>query len=314
MHVGTVDLNLLVALRALLTERNVTRAARRVGLSQSAMSHALARLRETFSDPLFLRSREGLIPTERALRLEPALNDALRRLDEEVLADRPFDPRTSDRHFRIACHDLEQLALLPRLVPQVTREAPRVKLEFNVPDERLPWRALQDGRLDFALAVRVEDRPGLYAEELFDEDFVVVVRKSDPRFRKGVDLAAFVAAHHLLVTPFGGLTGIVDDALRERGLARSVRLGCTQFSLAPWILLESDMILTLPRTAATLFARALPLALHEPPLPLPRFSVHAIWAERSQSDPAHRWLRQAFRECFKDKRRASTPGPSGKRR
>lgn len=314
MHVGSVDLNLLVALRALLAERNVSRAAKRLGLTQPAVSHALGRLRKTFGDPLFLRTREGLVPTERALRLEPALNDLLRRLDEEILADKPFDPKASERHFRIASHDLEQLVLLPRLVPYVATRAPRVKLEFNVPEERFPWRALRDGQLDFALTVKVEDRPGLYAEKLFDDDFVVVTRTNDDRFRRGVSLGDYVAAHHLLVTPFGGLTGMMDEVLRTRGLARSVRLGCTQFSLAPWLLLESDLVLTLPRRAAHIFARRLPLALHEPPLPTPSFSMWIVWAERSQGDPAHRWLRDALRTCLKDRKPASAPAPSKKRR
>lgn len=304
MHVGTVDLNLLVSLRALLAERNVSRAAKRVGLTQPAMSHALQRLRRTFDDPLFVRTREGLVPTARAMRLEPVLNDVLRRLDEEVLVEQAFDPSRSDRHFRIASHDLEQLVLTPRLVPYVAQAAPSVKLEFNVPKEPIPWRELRDGTVDFALTVQLEDRPGLYAEKLFDEDFVVVVRADDARFRKGLDLAAYVEARHLLVTPFGGLTGIVDEALRQKGLARSVSVGCTQFSSAPWILLQSDMVLTLPRRAAAIFAGALPLRVWEPPLELPRFSVWALWAERAQGDSAHRWLREALRDCFRDKRRA----------
>ncbi len=288
-----IDLNLLVVLDALLTECHVTRAARRVGLSQPATSHALARLRRLLEDPLLVRGPGGgLVLTSRAALLAPALRSALEGVAATLRGPPAFDPSTARHEIRIATADYAELVLLPRLAARLGREAPGVDLwSSDIPHD--VGERLAAGAIDLILQVRGRSRyAGLYERPLFDETFHCVVRASHPIADKRLTLARYLALSHLLIAPRGQPGGVVDDALAALGKRRRVAMAVPHFLVAPHIVRESDLILTLATRLARLFAEPLELTVLRPPIALPSFTVSMMWHERAHHDPAHRWLRE----------------------
>lgn len=291
MNLRAVDLNLLVALQALLTERSVTRAAKACGLTQPAMSNALARLRDVLGDPLLVRTPGGMQPTPRAESLQAPLASALGQIEAEVLKTKAFAPETCDLTFRVATQDYEQLVLLPALTARLAKIAPKVRLEFSTPRDRLPVDDLASGRIDLMIGVQTESHAGLFRAELLEDKFLCVMHEKHPEAKARLTLARFAALEHLLISPYGGMSGYVDEALAAYGLERSVKIAVPHFALAPFVLLDSPYVLTLPQRTAELFARHLPLKLVKPPLEIPGFTEHLHWHERTNKDPAHKWFR-----------------------
>jgi DNA-binding transcriptional LysR family regulator len=292
VNLRSLDLNLLVALSALLEERHVTRAARALGMSQSAMSHALGRLRAALSDELLVRGPSGLVPTARAEALREPLREALSTLSDALDTPRPFEAATARRAFTVAASDYVQLVVLPRLVARLQAEAPGVDLWIVSPSPEEIATRLADGTLDLDIGVpRAEAAPGLHARRLFDERFVCVVREGHPRVRDTLTLEDYVDLPHAFVAPRGRKGGAVDSALAKRGLERRVAVAVPHFLVMPTVIASSDLIVTLASRVARSFAEHLPLRLFEPPIPLPSFSMQMTWHERAKSDPGHQWLR-----------------------
>jgi DNA-binding transcriptional LysR family regulator len=295
LHLGAFDLNLLVALDALLVERSVTRAASRTGITQSAMSHALARLRALTEDELLVRGGGGMVPTPRGEALAAPVRRALDEIARALAPPRAFDPRTATLKIRIGTSDYGELVVLPSLVARLLKEAPGVDLRV-LPVSMDLQAQLASGAIDLAITpVRPDDeRPGLYAKKLFDERFVCVVREGHPlAARKKMTLARFAAASHALISPGGKEGGFVDDALARLGMQRRVAVAVPHFLVAPHLVAASDLVLTLAARIAELLARPLGLALLAPPpeLGLVGFTISALWHERTHTDPAQRWLR-----------------------
>lgn len=298
MNIRSLDLNLLVVLDAMLAERHVTRAAKRVGLSQPAMSNALARLRDALGDPLFVRSPDGMQPTPRAEALALPLAAALAQLDNALGATAAFVPKTAELTFNLATFDFEQLVLLPALLETLSREAPGIRLSVTVPRERLPIADLQQGRIDLMIGIAPpEPRPGLYQQPLFEDSYTCLLRPKHPDAKK-LTLERYCALEHLLISPFGGLAGPVDAALANLGKTRIVKVAFPHFALAPFLLLRSDCVLTLPSRAGALFAATLDLVQRPPPVNLPKFRETLFWSERTHADPAHRWLRSLIKKLL----------------
>ncbi len=296
MNLRAVDLNLLVALQALLAERNVTRAAKAVGLTQPAMSNALSRLRDLFGDPLLIRTPGGMQPTPRAEGLTAPLAAALRQIEAEVLRSKVFQPESCDLTFNVATQDYEQLVLLPPLMEKLAKVAPRVRLHITTHRDRLPIEDLQQGRIDFMIGVQQESHAGLYKTPLLDDRFICAMHDKHPDVKARLTLQRYAALDHLLISPYGGMSGYVDEALADHGLTRNVKLAVPHFSLAPFVLLRSNFVLTLPERAARLFADHLPIKLAKPPLEIPGFSEFLFWHERTHGDPAYAWFRQILKE------------------
>ena len=288
-----IDLNLAVVLDALLAERHVTRAAQRLGISQSAASHSLARLRELLGDPLLVRGTRGaMIPTPRAEALAPALGKALAELADALHGQPVFDPATARRTFHLGTSDYVELVLLPRLVERLGRLAPHINLwVHNLPDFGDP--ELATGKVDLVLGPpRGTARPaGSYEKVLFDESFTCLVRADHPLADSRMTLARYCAANHLLVAPRGTPGSFVDDALAAVGRTRRVALGVPHFLVVPHIIAGTDLVATLATRVAALFTDTLGLVAMPPPFALPKFSIALAWHERNQHDAAHRWLR-----------------------
>jgi DNA-binding transcriptional LysR family regulator len=286
-----VDLNLMVALDALLEAENVTRAARRIGLSQSALSSALGRLRHLFGDRLLVRAPGGMAPTPLGRRLREPVRRALDEVAGMLRPPGPFDPRAPHR-FRIAVTDYVGLVLLPAIAARVLRAGPAIDLEVRTMDDwLLPADDLDRGALDVAVSFFREVPPRLRAKHLFDEEFTCAVRRGHPTVGRRLGLRQYTALPHLLVSPRAGVTGTVDAALASRGLSRRVAVTVPHFAVAPAVLARTDCVATLAGRVARLGARLAPLRLLAPPLALRGFAVQMVWHPQTDSDPAASWLR-----------------------
>jgi len=298
VHLAGIDLNLLVALDALLAERHVTRAARRIGRTQSATSHALSRLRELLGDPLLVRSGSALVPTPRALELEGPVRAILETI-RRILAGGTFDSRTAARTFTLATADYGELVILPPLLRRLAAEAPGVDLVVRPGTDELA-AALGTGGVDLVLGVSpIGGVPSIHQRMLFDDGFVCVVRAGHPVLRTGLDLDRFVELGHVFIAPRGTRGGVVDDALARKKRTRRVVAMVPTFLAAPAVVAATDLVLTMPSRLAQRLASAFDLRVLEPPLTLPRFTISAYWHERMHQDPGHAWLRAAVVESVR---------------
>lgn len=289
-HIRSLDLNLLVALDALLAERHVTRAARRVGLTQSAMSHALGRLRAHLGDELFVRSPRGVLPTPRALALEAPLRAALVEMDRALAPEGAIDFAALDRTFVLGAADYAAVMLVPALLARVAAEAPRVNLRVRSAPQDTEGE-LERGAIDVSLALPIGLGPRLVSRHLFDDEFVCVVREGHPKVKSRLTLERFVELEHVQINVRGTPGGPVDSALAERGLSRRIACYVPHFLAAPLIVAESDLVLTMAARLAHKIAPRSGLRVLPTPLPVPGFAMHAIWHERVAKDPVHAWFR-----------------------
>jgi len=292
-----IDLNLLVILDALLEERSVTGAARRLGVTQSAVSHALVRLRDQFGDPLLVRTSTGMTPTLRALELREPIRSSLATLRDVTRSGTRFEPRTASRTFTIAMTDQIGVVLLPALHARLSVRAPGVDLRV-IPVVRNIERALESGAAELVVsgAFTPVEAPGLYRQRLFDEPLVCLVRKAHPIVQGRITLEQFCSLPHALVAPRGG-RGVVDALLEERGLSRRVAVVLPHFLPAPFLIAASDMVLTVAESVARAVAAVVPLRLVAPPFELPRATYSQVWHQRSHDDPGHKWLRSQVAEA-----------------
>jgi DNA-binding transcriptional LysR family regulator len=304
MHLEGLDLNLLVALRALLAERHVTRAATRIGLSQPAMSHALARLRELLGDPLLVRTTGGMRPTPRAEAMTEPLERVLEDLGRVLATPAPFDPASSTRRFRIATSDYIELVLLPSLLARVWSEAPHVDVRVSNLDRGSP-EDLVEGRLDLAIGLVGQfgspaAAQGIRSQRILTEKFVCVVREGHPLIKKRLTLDDFVALPHALVAPRGDGGSVVDTALAKLGRRRRVALEIPHFLVAPHVVRETDLVLTLAGRLAERLAPMLGLRQLAPPIELEGFTMSMVWHERQHADASQAWMRRAIAGAAKE--------------
>lgn len=298
MHsLADFDLNLLRVLGAVLETRHVTRAARRLGLSQSAVSHALARLRAALGDELLVRGPDGLVPTERGAALLAPVQAILQAVEDALAGPAPFDPATAERTFRVAAADYAQFVLLPPLLARLAAEAPQVNVWVApTPEPDVLSAALASGELDLVIGVSTAapSTGGLYTRTLFSDAFVCVVREGHPTVDDTLTLDDYLALPHAFIAPRGRQGGAVDSALAKLGRARRIALAVPHFLVIPHAIAGSDLIVTLAARVAHAFAEPLGLRILPPPLPLPSFEIALTWHERRHRDPGHAWLREAL--------------------
>lgn len=291
----SVNLNLLLAFDALITEKSVTRAAKRVGITQSSMSSSLAQLRAVLGDPLFHRTSHGIEPTARAIAVAGEVRAGLASF-ERALSPTSFDPRKAERTFVLATSDFVELVLLPTLLERVAREAPGVRLDLK------PWglhevpRELERGEHDLMLGFYDTLPPRHRDERLFEDVFTCIVRRGHPKVRTKLDLKTWLALEHLLVSQRAGSPTSVDRALSRRGMTRKVGARVSHFLLAPIVVARTDMVAAVSERVADVFGPALSLRRFPPPIPLPSGWVRQAWHERMDADPGHAWLRGLIAE------------------
>jgi DNA-binding transcriptional LysR family regulator len=300
-NIRALDLNLLVVLDAIYGEGGVTRAAEKLNLTQPAISHALARLRLLFDDPLFVRQGRALAPTPLTRGLIAPLRRSLTELGLLVREVGRFDPQHSEARFTVAMRDPTELVALPPTIARLARTAPRVDLRSVQVARRNLEGALAAGTIDLAIDVPLPLSEKVRRERVAADPLVVVVRKSHPAIRRGFGLDAYLAQQHVMVTSRRKGPGFEDLALAEQGLHRQIRLRCRNYVAAFRVVGETDLILTMPRRYAGVLNcgfgnRALPL-----PFETPTLDLHLYWHEAVDQDPANLWLRGLLRDAFKVK-------------
>ncbi|WP_394826265.1 LysR family transcriptional regulator [Pendulispora albinea] len=303
---ASLDLNLVRALHALLVERHVTRAAERLGLTQSATSHALARLRAHLRDPLLVRTGKGMVPSPRAQAMLEPLEQALASIAALVATPSPFEPAKARDRFTLATADYMEFVLLPKLAPRIWSEAPGIDLRVVPGPASIPG-ALAEGKVDTVLGLpllevpdhRLDGARGLIVQSLFRERFVCVMRKGHPSARRRLDLDTFASLPHALISPRGDRGSIVDTALQKVGRRRRVAIEIPHFLVAPYVVQETDVVLTLAERVAKTFVPSLNLVMVKPPLELPGFTMTMLWHEHKRMDLAHAWLRARIIEVSK---------------
>jgi len=296
--IRNLDLNLLKALDALLDERSVTRAADRLALTQPAVSGMLARLRDSFDDPLFVRAQRGIVPTLRAEQLAAPVKQLLADI-EGMLQLQVFDPSVASITIRLASTDYALRAVVVPFLNALKKRAPNIRASVQPVDNQLLLTQLDRGDIDLALVTPQSTPPGSHTAALFDERYICMTRDGHPDTLSGeISLDRFCALDHVLVSPAGGsFRGVTDDALEGIGRARRVISSVSSFLVLPDLLAQSDLIAVVPSRLAR---HRDGLCVVEPPVDIPGFSKTLAWHERTHHDEAHRWIRSLMIETVKN--------------
>lgn len=292
MNYTDFDGALLLALKALLEERNVTRAAAQLGISQPALSARLARLRDILADPLFVPAANGrgVVPTPRAQALEQELLQVLEGLKRLVSQPERFDPATTTRTFVIALFETPAAVLAPDLCARLEREAKQARLAFIHPPRDV-FERLEQGQIDLLITVPDALRDDLMQRPLWEDGFLTAQRKGHPRGTGPLDLDTFCALDHVLVSSEGGrFAGVVDDALVEANHVRNVAFSIQHYALAPLVVGSTDAVCTLPSRFFSQYRDR--LDLFEPPIELSALRLVLAWHPRNNKDAGHQWLRR----------------------
>lgn len=312
-HLGNIDLNLLVLFDVVSAEKNVGRAARRLSLTASAVSHGLGRLRTLFADPLFLRTPKGVVPTARANELAPAVAEILARVQVVVAAGTPFEPRTSTRRFVLGMADATAAVHLPALLAHTRRHAPFIDVSLRplFPVEALA--ELEARHIDVALAA-VDDVPARFqSTPIEEESFVIAARQRHPFLSKPT-LKRYCAGQHVLVSSSGDAHGFVDEALRRKRLSRRVALTVPSFMLALAALEQTDLLAAVPLGLARAQAARFGAAWVPAPLPLRGYTMQALVTRSALQDAGVAWLHEALLAATRVTPAArAKPAPRGRR-
>jgi DNA-binding transcriptional LysR family regulator len=293
-NLRTFDLNLLLAFDVLMRERNVTRAAECMFVTQSAMSHTLHRLRQQLNDPVLVKSPAGMQPTALALALVEPVRGLLQEMERLLEAPQAFDPASSQRRFTIAATDYMEFLILPELSQLIEQTAPGVDIHIKRTESSFPLAQLENGSLDVVLGFdSVLNPPAhLHCEYLFKDRMACVVRQDHPRIKAAPTLEEYLAATHMLISRTGDKAGVIDEKLAETGGERRIHFIVPHFLSAPLIVTQTDMILSLPYRLAIAFQKLAPLSIWPVPVEMPDYDLVMIWHPLWEKDPAHGWLRE----------------------
>lgn len=304
-----VDVALLPALAALVEEASVTRAAKRLGLSVPATSHALARLRDRLGDPILVRAGRTMVRTPRADAMRDELRTVMASALRVLAPVAPLEPQKLDRVFHIHATDHVLLVLGPAFDRLLAAEAPRVRVRFspNAPDDAA---VLRDGRIDLAIGVYGALPPEIRKRALFDDRLVCVVRDGHPVLRGKLTIERFAALEHAQIAPRGRAGGVLDDLLAAQGLSRRVARAVPYFVAALGLAAETDYVVTVSERIARVLAPRFGLRVLEAPLPLEPYTLEAIWHPRMDGDAAHAFLRDVL---VRAARSLSSRRPAGRR-
>ncbi len=304
-----IDLNLLPVFEAMLIEQNVTAAAAKMGLTQSALSNALGRLRTYFEDPLFVKTRQGMLPTPRALELAQPLRDALTLVRAAAQKSEGFDPLTSNRTFRLYMTDVGEMVFLPALMKHLRKNGFSIQIETAQLDSDEVAERLTSGEIDFAIGYLPNLGKTIAGASLFREHYVCMTRKDyGENGTKKLTLKQFLAASHVLISSMGSGHQIIERTLDARGFKRNVALRVPHFLVIPKIIADSDLVVTVPARVAESWADQTAVRVHELPLAIPSFDVSLFWHPRFVNDPPIEWLRELMLRLFREASAKKTGG------
>ncbi|MDM0045533.1 LysR family transcriptional regulator [Variovorax dokdonensis] len=299
MNLRDIDLNLLLVFDRMLAERRVSAVAQSLGLSQPAVSNALARLRRALGDELFLRTAQGMVPTPLAMQLAEPVAAAMSALHGALNQSTAFDPATSTRSFTLAMTDIGEVYFTPRLMERLNQVAPGIRIStvrntaVNLRDE------MEAGQVDIAIGLLPQLKAGFYQRRLFMQRYVCLFGKQHPLAAKSrLTLKDFASADHVLIQAAGTGHGQVDEQMAAQGIARKVRLVVPHFVAVGHILQSQPMIATVPEKLARALAEPFGLAVRAHPADLPQVAINAFWHARFHREPGNRWLRELLTETF----------------
>ncbi|MEM6663146.1 MAG: LysR family transcriptional regulator [Pseudomonadota bacterium] len=293
-----LDLTLLLVFLGLLRRRKARLVAEDLGLTQSAISQALGRLRDIFGDELFLRRPHGVEPTAIALALEAPVASAVEALRTALRETRTFNPEEAKGLVRLAALDAEQAALLPPLAAQLRRKAPSLFMSVLALGRSDAVQALEDGRVDMAVGFLPDATDPIHGERLYEESFLVAGMPDVLPDAPAISLDAYCRAEHILVSPRGDVSGMVDQRLEDLGRFRTVTLALPAFLPALAAAAQTGALVTMPARIVASFASAFGLRPVKPPLALPTFEISVYWHRRNERDPQNQWLRGQVKDLF----------------
>jgi DNA-binding transcriptional LysR family regulator len=310
MNLKHIDLNLLVYLDSLLRTQSVTQAAESMGISQPAMSNGLRRLRELFSDPLLIRTKQGMSPTERAKELQPLIRKIVAAVEMAVEPDKGFDPAVADRVFRLSVSDYTECTLMPPLLRRMHSIAPNITLDILTPSD-VSYKDVEGGNVDLIIN-RFDDLPqSFHHRTIWRDDFSCMISQHNP-IRDHFNLNSYLEASHVWVSKTGVGIGVgvdpglgrqqgwVDDALSRLGKKRRIRVYTRHYQAAMQLAELDDLVITLPSKSANLQKDNPDVIILPPPFEIPQMELKMAWSSLLQHNPAHQWLRGLIAEVASD--------------
>lgn len=295
---SSIDLNLLTVFQEVYQARQISAAARKLGLTQSAVSNALARLRRTFGDELFVRTAHGMQPTPLAQQMAEPIGAALAQIGLALSQRSRFDPATSNRRFTLAMTDVGEVYFMPVLIERCRVLAPQVEIASVRANALTLKDEMETGRVDLAIGAFEDVSEALYQRQLFRQAFVSMFRKDHPLARGAVDLARFVAAQHLLVDAAQSPYDRINALLEKAGVTANTRFRVPHFTAVPYIVSTSELVVTVPQKLAESAAKPFGLKWIAPPLTLPTLQTNVFWHRRFNHDPGNQWLRGLIGDVF----------------
>jgi DNA-binding transcriptional LysR family regulator len=290
-HIRRLDMTQLLVFEGLMRLRKLTLVAEEIGLTQSAVSHIVKRLRENFDDELFLRRPSGVEPTSRALALEPMIGEIVALSSRALQLDKDFDPQTEIRTIKIAGPDFQMALYSPLIISLFTQKAQGLRLSFTSQTRDDALVSLSAGQIDIAIGFFWKLPDHFEKQSLYSESYQIVMRRGHPLASEEMDTDTYCAAQHLLVSVRGDLEGIVDTTLANLGKSRHVKASVAQFFPALTTTSTSDLICTIPSRLAQRYCDQFNLVSKTVPFAIRPFGVSAVWHRRTSSDLALAWVR-----------------------
>ncbi|MBA6389552.1 LysR family transcriptional regulator [Colwellia sp. BRX10-3] len=307
MNISKIDLNLLIYLDVLLREKNVTRAAGQLNITQPAMSNGLKRLRTLFNDPILVRTSDGMVPTERARALAPAIRKILLELEEALQGEEEFNELNSQRVFRLMASDYAASTLLPRLLKRINQIAPNVTIDIMTPSD-VNFHDVEAGKIDMAIN-RFDELPqSFHQKTIWRDSFSCLLSANNPIVEK-FNLNTYLSAKHVWVSKTGFGVGVgmdpkdvqklgwVDEALARIGKQRNIKVFTRNYHVAMQLALEDELVATLPTRAALIHKNDANYTVLEPPFDIPDIELKMIWSPLLHHDASHIWFRQLVIEA-----------------
>jgi len=298
MHIRNIDLNLLVVLHALFRHRNVSQAAIELGLSQSAVSHALSRLRIVFGDPLFVRISRGIAPTEFAKNIKPEIESWMSQTQMLTNRQSAFDPKTANGRITISSTDYFEVVVMPKLQKVISKEAPNLQISLRPTGSELPKRDLEEGRIDVAISGFYQNLPeGFFQSKFFSDDFSVAASKnlfSDVKLSR----EQYFSSRHALITLQGDFKDKGEHHINGIRINRKLVYGSYSFTGLAWLISETDLIVTAPTKLLEAYKKYFPIRLYPCPIELKKIEVRMIWHEQTHQEPLRMWFRNKLKEVM----------------
>ena len=295
MKIKDTDLNLFIAFDVIYTEKNLTKSGQVLGITQPAVSNALARLRDLFNDELFIRTSRGMIPTPVANQLIGDIRNALSLIQNTISVSEKFDPSTAEMTFKISIGDTSEYRLLPLLIKELAEIAPKVKVETYLTARKDAPRELASGAIDFSIDPPLQSDQHLKHEKIYQEDYVMIVRKDHPILKKqNITIEDYLNLSHIHISNRKTGMGHVDMTLYKLGLTRDIYLRAQHFLVAPYIVEQSDMAITTTKG----FAVDRNLAWRELPFDIDPLVLHLYWHENNDNESSSKWMRDLMLKTY----------------